>query len=269
MNTWECERRTFNGDVGKKEYLVARAADHEKAYHYVRGAYNSSSGTVFRGCLVGCSLNDLELYYPQIARDWGDHSLFELIGVPKTVAELADQLFENLPLHEATAFPQQFWSAVPVGVSLHKVWPQYAICLLTDAQYGAIQYAFDARPTEHVVALYQRVLQGDLVTQMEWHEALLPYNLLAPTAYSLVSVATDTRLLAVADASYAAAMASTISVTPSENYYREERCRQAHFLWQRDVLLKLLRSSQDEQATDWMPNKPSCLAYAQLPDWVL
>tara|TARA_R110000851_G_scaffold56163_1_gene131446 strand:+ start:762 stop:1010 length:249 start_codon:yes stop_codon:yes gene_type:complete len=48
----------FNNDKSMKATLVSLAVKHEAADQYIAGTYDTWGGALFRGCSVGCTIND-------------------------------------------------------------------------------------------------------------------------------------------------------------------------------------------------------------------
>ena len=79
--------------------------------------------------------------------------------MPEQIAYLEDHLFERLPVDLAMAWPERVLSAIRPCADLSRVWPEFAIWMLTDPAYGALQYAGgreDVRAAiERVAELYR------------------------------------------------------------------------------------------------------------------
>ena len=60
--------------------------------------------------------------------------------LPQQLADLRGEICQLLPPYEAESWRQQFDDAAE-SADLHNVWPQFALWLLIDNQYGVIQYA--------------------------------------------------------------------------------------------------------------------------------
>ncbi len=109
--------KSFHSDSSIKATYHQRVLDHAAADQIVKGQYWQGG----KGCAVGCTIHG------------DDHSRYETeLGIPQILAHLEDRIFESLPNHLAMTWPQRFLEAIPVGVDLSKVWPQFAIFLLTD-----------------------------------------------------------------------------------------------------------------------------------------
>lgn len=117
--------KSFHNDPEIKEKYLTRVRAHAAADEIIRGTYWAHG----RGCAVGCTIHG------------DDHSAYEReLGIPQILARLEDTIFENMPLGLAKTWPERFLSAIPLGVDLSKVWPNFAIFLLTDATQCASRH---------------------------------------------------------------------------------------------------------------------------------
>ena len=134
-----------------KDQVLARVRRHREADRLIHGVYWENG----RGCAVGCTVSGRrragEGWYDAVARQ---------IGIPAHLAALEDAIFEGLPNGDAQAWPERFLRAIPEGADLGRVWPQFAIWLLTEEAPSA--------SGEAVAALYRRRLAGDEPTDAEW-----------------------------------------------------------------------------------------------------
>ena len=137
-----------------KARVLARVRRHREADRLIHGVYWENG----RGCAVGCTVSGRrragEGWYDAVARQ---------IGIPAHLAALEDAIFEGLPNGDAQAWPERFLGAIPEGADLSRVWPQFAIWLLTEETPSA--------SGEAVAALYRRRLAGDEPTDAEWSRA--------------------------------------------------------------------------------------------------
>lgn len=116
----------FHGKQEIKDQYLERVRAHAVADELVKGRYWQDG----RGCAVGCTVHS------------GDHGVYETeLGIPRVLARLEDVIFEALPLYLAKTWPERFLKATPVGADLSKVWPKFAIWLLTDKDFGVIRFA--------------------------------------------------------------------------------------------------------------------------------
>ena len=114
--------KAFHNDQAIKDKYLARVRAHRAADELIRG----TGWDGHRGCAIGCTLERYE------------HARYPIeLGVPEQIAYLEDHLFERLPLDAAMAWPERVLSAIRVGADLSRVWPEFAIWMLT----GVIQYA--------------------------------------------------------------------------------------------------------------------------------
>lgn len=137
---------SFFGSQCLRDAVVERVREHQRLDQIAQLIYWDGS----KGCAIGCVLHS------------GEHMAFEQqLGLPVFLAYLDEQIFENLPLDEAKAWPLRFIEAVPVGVDLELVFPRFMHWLLSDPD-GVRQYA-DARTVpimDTIVAMYARRIDG-------------------------------------------------------------------------------------------------------------
>jgi hypothetical protein len=124
----------YHGDTKLKKKIMAQIRAHRKADEIVQGAYynpNRKNGTV-RVCAVGCVLHDPN----------GGHVAYETeFGIPVQLAYLEDSIFESLPLDVAKEWPARFMGAIRPGANLSRVWPEFAIWLMIDPEWGSVNVA--------------------------------------------------------------------------------------------------------------------------------
>jgi len=151
-----------------KEKYLARVRAHVKADQLVHGQYWEDG----KGCAVGCTIHS------------GYHQAYEIeLGIPRILAHLEDRIFESLPNGQAQQWPEQFLQAIPVGADLSSVWPRFAIWMLTDADFGAIQFAKEQEgkvAIQNVADAYRQLLD-DPETVIDWRK--LRVAAYAVTAY--------------------------------------------------------------------------------------
>jgi hypothetical protein len=177
---------SFHNDPAIKEKYLTRVRLHAAADEIIKGVYWQNG----KGCAVGCSVHS------------ADHSAYETgLGIPQILARLEDRIFEGLPNELAKTFPEQFLDAIPVGKDLSKIWPQFAIFLLTDPTQCASRH-----PRCDIVAnKYREELNGQKV---DWKSAAdAAYAAAADAAYAAdaadAAYAADAAAYAAADAAAA------------------------------------------------------------------
>jgi hypothetical protein len=139
--------RAYHNDPVLKERVMAKIAAHREADRIAKGAYVRCSHGKKEYCAVGCLLEDPA----------GDHMRYESeFGILAQLAYLEDDIFERLPDEYAILWPGRFMGAIEVGADLSNVWPQMAIWLMVDKQWG-IAYTTD---NEDVQAICRRVADG-------------------------------------------------------------------------------------------------------------
>ena len=141
--------KAFHNDQAIKDKYLARVRAHRAADELIRG----TGWDGHRGCAIGCTLERYE------------HARYPIeLGVPEQIAYLEDHLFERLPLDLSMAWPERVLSAIRVGADLSRVWPEFAIWMLTDQTRGVIQYAGDREDVraaiERVAELYRHTNVG-------------------------------------------------------------------------------------------------------------
>lgn len=169
----------FHGEPGIKDRYLARVRLHREADRLVRGRGWEGG----RGCAVGCTL---ESY---------DHSRYPIeLGIPVELAHLEDRIFENLPHAEALQWPERFLDAATPGADLSRVWPLFAVWLLTDDACGVIQYAKTEAQRASIQAVADLYREGVPSDDRRWAAAAAYAYAYAADAYA-----------AAYDAAYAAA----------------------------------------------------------------
>jgi hypothetical protein len=175
--------RAFHGDKKIKARYLGRVRAHRKADELVKGQYWQDG----KGCAVGCTIHS------------GNHKAYETeLGIPVVLAKLEDGIFEALDNGHAQEWPERFLSAIRPGADLSKVWPRFAVWLMTGEQWGVIQWAKSdmAKKAIHDVSdAYQKVVDGAEMGSIDWRT-------LRSAAYAYAADA------AVADAAAAAAYAA-------------------------------------------------------------
>jgi len=149
--------RAYHNDPALKARLLAEMAGHREADRLVQGVYFEQTNGDWKGCAVGCLLQDPD----------GGHARYETeFGLPRVLAHLEDGIFEALPKDEAQSWPERFLAAIPVGADLSLVWPRFAVWLLADLEHGVRQFA-DARgqgAINGVVEVYRQTIAGNTPT---------------------------------------------------------------------------------------------------------
>ncbi|HZZ20295.1 MAG TPA: hypothetical protein VFE25_13040, partial [Opitutaceae bacterium] len=154
----------FFNDPTRKEHYLARIEQHAKADELRQGFgyWKEDDDGHYRGCAVGCTLHS------------SNHSAYETeLGIPRALAHLEDQIFENLSKKDAMKWPKIFLEAVPVGADLSLVVTEFMLWLLVDKNDGVIRVASAAGKIaiETVAALLRRKLAGDNPSVGEWNKA--------------------------------------------------------------------------------------------------
>ena len=84
---------------------------------------------------------------------------------------MEDWLFERLPVAYAMAWPERVLTAIHVGSDLSRVWPEFAIWMLTDPEHGVSQYAVDGGTRASIAGVADLYRRTDDVSQDEWAAA--------------------------------------------------------------------------------------------------
>jgi hypothetical protein len=248
----------FQNDPAVKAMYISRIKAHAAFDEIVQGTYWEEGPfrdqiQHGRGCAVGCTIHSSE------------HSRYETeLGIPRQLAYLQDRIFEGLALADAKDFPLAFLTAIPVGADLSLVMPRFMVWLLSDPEHGTMRLCSESgkEATEAVVALYQRLIEGDLVVDQEWRAvsklaataADAAYAAYATAAYATAYAADAayaayaTAAYATADAAYAAAYAATAAAADAAAdaaayAAADAAARQTHYRRMRDKLLDLLRDA--------------------------
>jgi hypothetical protein len=103
---------SFHNDDSIKQKYLDRVRKHRELDNIIQGTGWEDG----KGCAVGCTLENY------------DHSSYPIeLGLPKWIAHLEDRIFEGLPGEEAMFWPEQFLSAIPVGMDVEPIKHQLAI----------------------------------------------------------------------------------------------------------------------------------------------
>ena len=175
----------FYNDQAIKDKYLSRVRLHRAADEIVKGQYWEGG----KGCAVGCTVHS------------SDHLAYETeLGIPRIIARLEDRIFENLPNELAMTWPERFLDAIPVGKDLSRVWPKFAIFLLTDPTQCNSRHEQCGIVAGH----YQTTLDGGTV---DWFAAAAAADAYAASAYAAAAAADAAADAAAASAAYAAAAA--------------------------------------------------------------
>jgi hypothetical protein len=94
---------------------------HRAADRLVKGQYWSDG----KGCAVGCGSHAVMALTGETF-DHADHeALGNRLGVPLVLMRLQDTIFEGLSQADAMQWPVRFARAIPEGIDLSSVWPQF------------------------------------------------------------------------------------------------------------------------------------------------
>lgn len=127
--------------------------------------YAPEVATKYKGCLIGCLLPKVASGKdPLPAIGW--HQEVEIqYGIIEAVGNLLDRIFENLPHGAHAKFAVDSIKAIPVGADLFLVPSRLVLHALSEL--WSVEPVINGL-LEHVVALYQRRVNGDEPTRAEW-----------------------------------------------------------------------------------------------------
>jgi hypothetical protein len=180
----------FHGKQSIKDEYLARVRAHKTADQIIHGTYWQNG----KGCAVGCTVHS------------NNHLAYEdELGIPRILARLEDGIFENLKSPRDIEWPEQFLDAVPVGADLSNVWPQFAVWMLIDKQWGVLQFAKTDRTKESIIAIAKFYQEGKFAKK-EYYDEIAKIRAAAADAYAAAAAAADAAY-AAADAAYDAAAA--------------------------------------------------------------
>ena len=186
----------FHNNPLIKEYYFNRLNKHYQADEIVKGIYWQNG----KGCAVGCTIHS------------SSHKNYESeLGIPENIANLQDRIFEQLPNKLAKEFPLQFLSAIKVGANLSKVSKLFTIWLLTDIEYGVLQYAENKKVIQDIADAFVQDMVSPVSIE-KWLE-------LRKNAKAAADFNTDyTASYAYSSALYYASAAYSVKNTKSEWY---------------------------------------------------
>jgi hypothetical protein len=207
--------RAYHNDYQIKTNILAQLQAHYDADEIIKGKYWENG----KGCAVGCTIHS------------DNHREYETrFGIPEILAHLEDTIFENLPNERAKEWPLKFMSSIYVGADLSTVWPLLAIWILTDKEYGVLQYTQPESPQylaiKHVADLYQHGYT---------HEQMAQAADAAITADAITADAVATADAYAAAAAYAGAVASV--------YASVYASRADYYVKLSDKLIQLLQNT--------------------------
>jgi hypothetical protein len=185
----------------------------------------------------------------------------EETGWPDWLVYLKDKIFEGLPYREAQAWPEDLMRAIPPGLPeavfsrihkrfLHDMLVQQVLPLVPE-EGGAIREAISG-----VVALLQRCLNGEAISQDAWRSAAVAARAAyaAYAAYAADAAAASAAAAAAYAAASAAAYAAAAAAYAAASAAASADARAAFWRWAASHLLKLI----GEERVAWeMARKPA------------
>lgn len=203
----------YRNDPQLREHYLERMRAHAAADEIIQGTYWEHG----RGCAVGCLMESAEPHERMEAE----------LGIPQSLAYLADGIFEGLPAAQAKTFAVDFPTAIQAGADLSLVVNRFLIWLLQDLE----QYAQEAPEVlaclHQVRDLHERVVAGGvaggIVSADEWAAASAAAEGAARAAWAAARAAADVvrdaawatwdAASATGDATWGAAAAATRAAT--------------------------------------------------------
>jgi hypothetical protein len=150
---------TYHASVGEKRKTLAQLRAHRKLDQIVQGTYWREENGDSRGCAVGCLTHHPRGGHDQFPDRW---------GVPVQIAYLMDYIFEALPVDKAKDWPVRIMSAIPVGKDLSGVYDRWCVWVLRRL---VVLAGVSAPVVEVMASLFERAVEGDEPTNMEWAQA--------------------------------------------------------------------------------------------------
>lgn len=220
--------KAFHNDPKIKEKYLARVIEHRKADDIEKGIYWENG----KGCAVGCTIHGHE------------HKKYEIeLGIPRLLAFLEDNIFENLPNDRAKLWPEQFLSAIEPVADLSKVWEKFSFWLMTDEKYGVINFAKTDEEKNIIKKVADNLKLFDKIKKTEWIALYISasniFNTANTAAYAYADAAAAYAAAAYAVAAYAANTADSASDAASNINTLRHNVRIA----QADKFLELLREA--------------------------
>jgi len=185
--------QAYKNDPKLKEALIAPLQAHYDADEIIKGVYWENG----KGCAVGCTVYS------------DDHSLFlDLYDIPLKLAYLDDRILEGLPNKLSKKWPLQFAKAISVGKDLSQIWPRFAIWLLTDPEFGVLQYVDEKRKLigQEVADTYKKSLTEG-VSEEVWRALRIKARAFAVDAAAVAAAVAAAPDVAYVGAAYAFAKA--------------------------------------------------------------
>ena len=156
----------FHNNQKIKDKYITRVHNHFLNEEIIKGVYWENG----RGCGVGCTVETGSNAHEAMEKE---------LGIPKELAYLEDVLFEELSNDLAKEWPERFLKAIKPGTDLSLIVPKFIVWQFEDSKLGLSQIkevqddkeVFDF--CKEVVALYQRVIKGEKVSEDEFYELYL------------------------------------------------------------------------------------------------
>jgi len=222
--------KAFHGDQKIKDNLILQLQKHYESDEIIKGVYWQHG----KGCAVGCTIHS------------NAHKEYETqYGIPEALAYLEDTIFENLPDDLAKEWPLKFIKSINVGSDLSRIWPEFAIWLLSDEKYGVLQYA----ETEEQKSAIQKVIDLYSITDRstsieEWKTAARAAAwAVEGAAWAVEGAAWAAAWAAARAAEGAAEGAAWAAAEGAAEGAAEAAVKEKHFIAQSEKLLQLLQEA--------------------------
>ena len=227
--------KAFHGDPAIKEKYLARLKAHHEADEIIQGTGWENG----RGCAVGCTLNN----YSHVAYETE-------LGLPQWLAYLEDRIFEWLPAVKAKQFAVDFLNAVPVGADVSEVrFKLAAQRLKRERPRQATNPAGYAEECVLAIDLVIAYCENVGRTEEQGSAARLAARSAESAAWSAAAWSAAARLASASAASESAWSAAARSAESAAWHAAESAestwlaARSAHFEWEAETLLNLLRNA--------------------------
>jgi hypothetical protein len=186
-----------------------------------------------KGCAVGCTFNAYKHHRGPVE-----------IGVPEWLMRLTDAIFEGVSKERSTLWPEEFLAAIPVGADLEPV--QWRLAILRHRQQLEALESNSAPYARQVAEALQLTIAYCEMQLRGQDEAAVSAAVSA--AWSAAgSAAAEAE--AEAEAAWSARLArsaawSARSAAWSAESAARSAARSAHYEWEADTLLQLLRETE-------------------------
>ena len=164
--------RSFHNNPKLKKDIVAEILNHQKQDQIIQGTYGVENGK-WKGCAVGCSIHSYNIRYKKEIPT-NNHKAYETeLGIPESLAQLEDRLFEGMSQEHALKWPAEFMKSIPVGADLSLVAPKFISATLRDLL--SVREVKDDKEVSkqvlHIAKMWDRVVNGRPPKAAAWSAA--------------------------------------------------------------------------------------------------